>query len=350
MVDVIRTIDGLSAIEADWKRLENDRCMRIFQTYDWCRSAWEAYLSKCGGSLYVICWRRNEDKIVLPSYIDRKGILRFIADDDSDVCDAVYCGGSNHHVAYREIAKCIEGEPRIKGVWLQKLQPGSEAANYFGVLLPGAVVYRDNAFSWVRLAPPGGFVAAQTHMPSKDRADLKGLVRQAVKYPLKVFSSASGDAFPLEAVVSLRGAMRSSGRRPSNYLDDSRLDFMRRIYSFGLCDVAVLSADGAVVAANILLKKDGRVLSWIFLYTDPKASTLLYANCLAGPQAVGGDIFDFGVGVYGYKIGTFRPELSITLSLWYAKGVVRKVLAVLSADIRFLKDIVKSLRRKGGSS
>ena len=350
MVEVIRTVDGLSAIEADWRSLEGDNCMRVFQTYDWCRSAWETYLSKCGGSLYVICWRRNEDKIVFPSYIDRKGILRFIADDDSDVCDAVYRGGSNHHVAYREIAKCIECEKGIKGVWLQKLRPGGEAANYLGVLLPGAVVYRDNAFSWVRLAPPGGFVAAQTHMPSKDRADLKGLVRQAVKYPLKMFSSSSGDAFPMDAVVSLRDAMLRSGRRPSDYLDNPRLDFMRRIYALGLCDVAVLLCEDAVVAANILLKKGGRVLSWVFLYTDPKASTLLYANCLAGPRAAEGDVFDFGVGVYGYKIGTFRPELSITLSLRYAKGFVRKALAVLSADIRFLKDVVKSLRRKGGAS
>lgn len=349
MVEVVRTIDGLSAIEADWRELEKDPSMCVFQTYDWCRSAWETYLSACGGSLYVICWRRNGDCVILPSYIDSKGILRFIADDDSDTCDAVCRAGRNHHVAYREIAKCIEGERGIKGVWLQKLRLESEAVNYLGVLLPGAVVSKDNAFSWVRMVQGGDFVAAQTHMPSKDRADLKGLVRQAVKCPLKVFSKAAGDEFPEDAVVSLRNAMRSSGRRPADYLGSSMLDFMRRIYSLGLCDVAVLSADGAVVAANILLKKDGRVLSWVFLYTDPKASTLLYANCLAGPQAVEGDIFDFGVGVYGYKIGTFRPELSITLSLRYARGVARKVRTVLAADVRFLKDIVKSLRRKGGS-
>ena len=316
MVEIISDNDSFSKLKDVWHKLDQEPSMRIFQTYQWCRAAWDYVLSvNPGNKLFIIHWCKGEESVILPTYLSDNGILRFIADDDSDVCDAVYAIGNNHHIAYREMAKIILQDERIKGVWLQKMYGESEAANYFGVLLPGSIIGKDNEFSWLEVRGSNDFVASQTHMPSKDRADLKGLLRGAQKYALKVNSRVNSDEFPQAALVSLREGMRQRKIRDDSYLDDRQVAFIRTIYENDGCDIALLFDNDCVVAANVLLKKGDRVLSWVFLYTDPRMSSALYVKYLSEMTHNRDCIFDFGVGVYSYKIGTFRNKLCITVSL-----------------------------------
>lgn len=348
MVETISDIDSFSKLKDTWIRLEREPCMRIFQTYQWCRAAWDLVLStNPDNKLFILHWRRGEESVILPTYLDKKGILRFIADDDSDVCDAVYGNGENHHIAYREMAKIILQDNRIKGVWFQKLYGESEACNYFGVVLPGAFVARDNAFSWLEVKSSDDFIASQTHMPSKDRADLKGLLRSVKKYSLVVKSKDNGDMFPRKALLSLREDMRQRKIRDKSYLDDRQVAFVETIYENGGCYIALLFDEDSVVAANVLLKKDYRVLSWVFLYTNPRMSSALYVKYLSEIKHGRDYIFDFGVGVYSYKIGTFRPKMGITVSLRYGKSNIKQFIALILTNVRFLKDWVKAIYGKG---
>ena len=318
--------------------------MRIFQTYQWCRASWDFMLSaNPDNKLFVMHWRRGEESVILPTYLDKKGILRFIADDDSDVCDAVYVFGNNHHIAYREMAKIILQDKHIKGICLQKMYGESEAANYLGVLLPGSFVGRDNAFSWLDVDASNDFIASQTHMPSKDRADLKGLLRSVKKYTLTVRSKVNGDEFPRKVLLSLREDMQRQKIRDKSYLNDRQMTFIEALYENDGCDVAILFDEDSVVAANVLLKKDNRVLSWVFLYTDPRMSSALYVKYLADIKHESDYIFDFGVGVYSYKIGTFRPKMGITVSLRYGKSNIRQLMAFVMTNVRFLKDWAKAI-------
>lgn len=347
MVEVVTDVDGFVALEHVWRRLETGSHMRIFQTYLWCKLAWDYVLSRMSGNiLCIIKWERGDDAVILPTYVDQRGTLRFIADDDSDVCDAVYSTGSNHSLAYKEIAKAIQENHLVKSVWLQKLCGDGEAVNYLGVLVPGAIVAKDNAFSWLHVKQSGDFIAAQTHMQSKDRADLKGVLRHSQKYELRVLSDLNGDAFPRNDISFLRAAMRKEGKRSAHYFDDAQLAFAEEIYRHRGCDVALLLEEGRLVAANILLKKDTRVLSWIFLYTDARASTSLYIKYLCELRCDVDYIFDFGVGVYSYKIGTFRPNTKVTYSLRYGKSHMSYLFALARANVRFLKDYVKAALQK----
>ena len=82
MVDVVTDADGFVALEPVWSRLETGSHMRIFQTYLWCKLAWDYVLSKMSGNtLCIIKWERGDDAVILPTYIDQRGTLRFIADD-----------------------------------------------------------------------------------------------------------------------------------------------------------------------------------------------------------------------------------------------------------------------------
>lgn len=345
MVDVVETLEAFSGLESVWCELEKSCSSRIFQTYIWCRRAWETfYAQNASVSLYILHWSANGEHVILPTYIDDKGILRFIYDDDSDVCDSVYEEGRNHHIAYWEMAKKIKSNRRIKGVWLQKMRGESEALNYLGVLLRGGIVAKDNAFSWLHVVPSSDFIASQKHMKSKDRSDLKCFKRQIVGYRLRVASKSAGDVFPAEELKCLRDGMRKDGRRNIAYFNDDSLDFARKIYNASCCDVALLESDEGLQAANILLKKGDIVLSWVFLYKDPKASTILYLKYFCEQQMAKPYIFDFGVGVYSYKIGTFRPRVALTFSLRYSQSKVGYLRNLLACNVRYGKDWVRSFR------
>jgi len=347
MIEIIKDLEELSRIAPFWRRLEVDDNMRIFQTYNWNRSAWESfYASNARASLCIIHWSAGEDHVILPTYIDGKGILRFIYDEDSDVCDAVYEKSRNHHIAYWEMAKKIKSDLRIKGVWLQKMRGESEVLNYLSVLLRGGIVAKDNAFSWLNVVPSSDFIASQTHMKSKDRSDLKCFKRQVGGYRLRVVSKSAGDAFPADALKCLRDAMCRDGRRDYAYFQNDSLDFASKIYNASGCDVALLESDDGLQAANILLKKDNRMLSWVFLYKDSKASTILYLKYFCEQIYFKPYIFDFGVGVYSYKIGTFRPCLELTHSLRWSKSLMGYLSMLMQTNIRVVKDIVKAIREK----
>lgn len=346
MVNIVQTSKAFEALEPVWRALEASDNVRIFQTFNWCRTAWLASLEKDShNKLWIIHWRGAEDNVILPTYIDKKGVLRFIYDTDSDTCDALYKRGCNHNLAYYEIAKAIMAEHIIKGVWLQKMRGTSEALNYLGVMLRGGLAYKDNAFSWIDVAAGDDFIASQKHMKSKDRADLKNLLRRSDKYALKIVSSTAGDKFPESELFSLRDAMRKCGKRDSVYFSDDSIWFVKELYDKGVCDVAILTEGAKVSAANVLLKKDNRILSWVFLYNDPHASTALYIKYFCETKASHGYVFDFGVGVYSYKIGTFRPKISATYSFRWSNSHMAFVRNSLACSVRFLKDYVKSFRK-----
>ena len=349
MIDIIDTLDGFKALKPIWETLEKHPRLRIFQTYLWCRTAWDECLSKeKDNRLWILKWHQDgkDDVVIFPFFIDGKGCLRYIMDTHSDICNTIYFGANNRHLAYKEAAECIVANKDIKCVWLQKMYGDAEALRYLGVFLPAAVVYKDNAFSWVHSDKCDDFIAGQSHMRSKDKADLKAIRRKAGKYRLSILSATNGDEFPIKLIESFRERMLAETRREIAFLPDELISFVNRIYESGCADIVVLNNEGAPVALNFVLKKANRYLSWIFLYTDPRASTLMYVKLLSEMAKRESFIFDFGVGVYSYKIGTFRPETGVTLSLRCGFTAWEHIKCAIAMNWRFTKDYVKMRLRK----
>lgn len=347
MVEVIDTIEKFDAEERIWKSVETNPAMLIFQSFDWCRAAWINVISKVpSNSLWVLKWSQDgrDDVVYFPFYIDGKGTLRFIFDSDSDALNSVYSSADiNRHWCYREVADMIIKESRIKSVWLQKMRGGSESLNYLSVLLRGGLVYKDNASSCLHIMQSNDFIKSQQHMKSKDRADLKGILKQAGKYSLRVVSRQDGNLFPEKELVELRDYMVQKGWREGACFDESAIAFSKDLFERGRCDVAVLEDSDGIQAANMILVKGGTLLSWVFLYKNPRASTLLYLKFFSEQEHDKPYVFDFGVGVYSYKIGTFRPSVENTYSLRWSKsksGFLRNLLAL---NVRCGKDWIKSL-------
>lgn len=350
MIDVIETIDDFSALRAIWEKLDQNPNLRIFQTYKWCRAAWDECLSKENRNrLWILKWYQEgkEDIVIFPFYIDSKGCLRFIMDTHSDACDSVYSEGSiNRYWVYKEAADAICKNRDIKNVFLQKMPSGCEALGYFPINLAGSVTSRDNAFSWLYSPQTDSFISGQAQLRRKDRDRLKAIGRKASGLRFDILSIDGGGAFPEAAIRRLRSRMVGLRRPNDTFLSDDMIAFIRRIYQDGKCEIPILSDDLGVHALAFRLLNGTRINFWIVEYDNHQLVTELYMKYMEAKARLGACIFDFGVGSYGYKLGTYRPALGVTFSIRYSPSIVRQLYGLMVTNIRLLKDIIKPRRKK----
>ena len=342
MIEVIDTLEKMEALKEEWERLEQNPEMRIFQTYAWCRHAWEWCVSKEeGAKLWLLRWSQagREDTVIFPFYIDGRGTLRFIMDRHSDVCNAVYGERGNHHWCYKEVADLVLSVAEIKSVSFAKMLGESECLNYLAILLPGSVVNKDNAYSYLVSPKTNQFITSQSQLKSKDRSRLNGINRKPGI--LKIANVINGDVFPKEDILRLRELMLASRRRECAFFSDDMLIFIQKVYEEGKCEVARLYVGDVAVALAFRLLNDVRINYWIVLYEDKKTVTELYLKYMCEKATERNYVFDFGVGAYAYKLSTFRPSVGITFSLNYSSRLFKQLNGLKDANIRLLKDILK---------
>lgn len=317
----------------------------VFQTSAWLRAAWTHLLADGKNRLWIAKWteEKSDAFVLFPGYIDKKGCLRFVNDTHSDMGGCVVTPGANVHYAFKEIAEAIKEDERIKSVWLQKMPGGSAALDALGVFLKGAVIYRDNAYSWLESEKCDDFIVAQAQLKSKDKADLKAIRRKVEKDCTLEVLGGGADAYPEGVVKSLVEHMKKENRSDT-FFPKGMLEFTKDIFAAGLADIIILRRAGEVIALNFLLKRGESYLSWIFLYTDARSSSQMYVKYLTERAKAGSFSFNFGVGVYDYKIGSFRPKTKLTFALRYHKSFLGKFSDLIVANLRFAKDVVKSRR------
>lgn len=342
MIEIIETEEKFKALESIWRKLEQGAKMRVFQTFDWCWNAWKYYhVCEEDVKLWIVHWSQGEEHVIFPFYIDASKTLRFIMDTHSDTLDVIYQTGKNHHLAFKDCVESILEEKRIKSVLLQKTFGESESLRFFSVLLPGPCVCRDHAFSWVDVGSNLPFLANQNHLRSKDKVRYRGILKKANECELCILSAANGDAFPKDTILRIRNAMIGSSRADTSFLTNDMIDFIAKIYEKGLCEIPSLSVQGLIEALDFRLVKDGRSLAWIFITTNPHRATELYIRYAETSKRYDQQVLDFGVGPYGWKLLTFRPEVSPTFSIRLGKTVFRHALCLASANIRMAKDYIK---------
>lgn len=343
MINKIETVEDFAGLEGLWRKVEDETLLRVPQTYDWCYHAWVLHQSKeSGARLWILHWTSGKgDHVIFPFYIDRRGELRFIMDSHNDVNDVVCVPGRNYHMAFYEAAEAVADEPRIKSIWFMYLYGGGVALNYFGVLFPARLIYRDHAFSWINFTAGDNFICRQDHLKSKDKANLKALRRKSEAHELVIYSKAAGYDYPHDVIRSMRDYMLRHTARKMAFFPDSMISFCEKMYDLGLCKLAVLKDGDEVIAFNFIECMKDRELSWIFMYKNDRASTELYVKYFHAVPDAEVSLFDFGVGAYRYKLGTFRPCLGVTFSMRYGKSWIRQLSAFKEMNLRAVKDYLK---------
>lgn len=349
MIEVIDTVDKLDREAACWQKLEQSPQMLIFQTFDWCKLAWVNVLGQnIDNKLWTLKWTQDgrDDVVYFPFYIDGKGTLRFILDTDSDALNSVYNGHhNNRYWCYREVADAIIAEKRIRNVSLQKMRSDSEALDYLGVLLAGAVVYKDNAYAYMDLVPGGNIALSQKHMRSSDRKHWRHLLKKSEKFEFDVLSAATGDEFPEEDIYRLEAEMVAARSRKDGFFSLGLTAFVKDLFTRRMCEIPVLKENGKIITMEFRLLKGDCILDWIFLSSKPTTGTEINVRyCNEKANSFSGTM-DFGVGAYEYKILTTRPKLGVTFTIKYGKSVSRFLKNITAMCARIGKDWLKSLKR-----
>ena len=326
-------------VESLWRDLERDPKVLVFQTFVWCESAWRTFAgARKGRSVHIIVWRgdKGETPVLLPTFIDEHGALRFIGDEHSDAGDALYERNVNKHWAFKEIVEYIRGDRDVRSVALQKFRLDSEALQYLSVFMKDALVYRDHTYSWIEFPAGKGFMEGQVHLKAKDRDRIKANERKCSGSLVRVFSSMRRDAFPVERIEKMLDVMKATGARDGHFFDEKIMSFVRRLYDAGACEIVALSKGDIDEAISFQMVKGNRNHCWVFLYSDPQKNTMHRVKYFDEIAASGG-IVDFGVGTYDYKMGTFRPALGCTFSLRWGRGLFMKMYAYARMLWRFLR-------------
>ena len=263
MIDIINTVEAFERLKPEWEALERNPSLRIFQTYAWCRTAWDCYVSKeRSPRLWILRWHQDgkEDVVIFPFYIDGEGCLRFIMDTHSDVCDSVHSDKcANRHWAYKEASDKIRENTTIKSVFLQKMSGLGEALNYFSILLPGSVVSRDHAFSWLISERTNEFIAGQSQFKRKDRDRLKSILRASEHFDFRILSAKNHDQFPQNDIVALRKWMIGKSRADDAFISDNMVSFAKTLYEMGRIELSVLCDGDGICALAFRLLKETRI-------------------------------------------------------------------------------------------
>lgn len=346
MIETIETEQDFDALATVWRHLDAHESVHVNQTYDWMRAGWDEQKAREPGvRLWIVKWTDGADVVIFPFCITQGGVLRFIFEMHTDNLGAVDAVRANRCLCYHELATAIRENKTIRRVCLHKIPLDNDLVHYLPISLKGSSVLKDNAYSWLDVPQSENVIASFRHMKSKDRADLKNIFRRSSDKDVRVLSASRGDPFPGSVLEGLVASMQAAGRRGEAFFSAALREFSERMFSCGRMDIAIMSDKaGKPLALNFLLKKDRKHLSWIFLYSDPHASTELYVKLLGDLARTEAFVFDFGVGAYDYKIGTFRPEVSPTLGVFWGRTYWQYSLAMKEALVRCLKDFVKSRR------
>ena len=313
MIEIVESEAGFDALRDAWNEMARDEAWNSFL---WCREAWKCQT----GSLRIIVWSRDAQRAIFPFFVDGKGALRLIGDELSDGGDVVCCREANLYWAFREAADAVREMRDVKRVWLMKMPADSQLLAHWCAMWPESVVFKAPATTFLHVPHSDDVVRALPGLKRKDRGRLDAISRLAAGYS---FELRSVGEFPRAEIDELRAAMCAQGRRAADFLPEAWVDFAGRLYAAGAAEVPMFFKDGAPQALAFRFRSgrdaSPRWLSWICLSRDPHLVSALYLRYIEEKAKGGAFTIDFGTGAYGYKLGTFRPQISANFTFRASK-------------------------------
>ncbi len=353
MIKVIRDVDGFELLQPIWDALasKNSRAL-VFQTFDWNYSVWKRL--ETNKELFILDVTRDghqDEHVIFPFCKDSKGMIAFIGSSVSDVLDAIYPDHENDwHMLYAEVARYIEDNSEIKGIRLSKIHGECEIARYFPVYMKDISLARMDAHSTVFWKKSDEPTQVMYNLNSKERSYVRSMLRYS-EHEIITASKKSGDKFPRNKVLTLRTWMIENGWRDKRSLPMTYFDLMEDMYNLGLCEVslALNKENGDCNLTAFRLPYHQRTVFWLVMYNVAKLVTICDAKYISSKLKWSDMYFDWGTGVYSYKLGTFRPNVHnlyslesrpLTIKNWLLdmKSLARKYIRAWAISIGLKKD------------
>lgn len=347
-IKLIQSIEAFRDLRAEWESLVcQNVSARAFQRYDWNYIYWTTVHVKKHpqDSLFILRVTRDghDELAIFPFYVSASGCLKFISAGYADYLDVICKAHTeNWNGFYNDVAKYIRESSLIKTIQLDKLPSDSELLAYFGAFFPAAEIRRQYAYSFIGLKKANDISAAFSHLTSKERSYLRSLLKKSNGLKYRLFSRNAGDSCPVSDMKELRDRLVATGARTSAAVPDEMLDFIKDIYDLGLCELVALIDDcGRFLLLSTRLVNDGKVNFWLVMHSVSSLTSVADARYIDEKIKEGDCLFDWGIGAYSYKIGTFRPFVSNVFCLKVESfGLLQLCRAVKQLVKKYIKRVV----------
>ena len=348
MLKIINSQPDFEAFRETWDNFYT-QCPEAtpFQSFAYNFASWKNLREK-GDRLHIICIYRQKDKQLLalfPTYLDKKGCLRFINGRDTDFSGALfYKGFANDYHLLEEFTDYVKNTKEISALCFDNLKADNPLTSIFSYLLRGTQIKATNA--WSILPIPGKneedktFIDCLSNLNSKDKYRLKNIVKKMKDLEFKLFH-VSSEPYPTAIVEQIVNDMFAAKIRVEAYFSTEFLNLIKACYDAGELTLAVTYQDEKAVCINFYYQNQQEFIDWLAIYTDKNMNLCNIIQMMQHIYENGGGQLNFARGLYPYKVHNFRPTLHNLYSVHYSKTKWGQFKNWLSVCKYYLKVVVK---------
>lgn len=344
MIQVIDSIIELKKIEKEWKSLCSiSNAYTPFQAYEYIKSAW-VNLSH-SGNLHVIKVIRQKDgllQMILPTFLDGHGRLRFVNDIHTDFCTPIVHPDFEYdYHMYSEIATYIRESNIIKGFTFDNLQENCYLLSIMEYFFKGSIIRISNKWSAMTIEKRGSsFIDGLMYINAKDRYKLKKMSKDSSKTTMKMYHKDT-DSYPKGIINELINDMITKHIRSEAYFHETFLKIFEECYNEKLLSIGITYEENSPISANLYFINGHEFIDWIAMYKDRRYNTWNLLQVIDFIYNAGGGVLNFARGQYDYKIRNFKPVIHSLYRISYNKSLFGQLLNWLEANKYYLKTIVK---------
>lgn len=350
---LITDASELETVKDAWMKLyESIDDATSFQSYVW-NEAWWSLGHHPSDRLFVIYFYEKDVSTahaIFPFFIDKDKTLKFIASIHSDFSDFLIDAFAKQQLykIFSTVHKIIDSNPDIDSIELNNLNQNNEYIGMFSLYFDyKKITYQSNAYSYKVLSPHQDFIDCFDYLKSKQRSELKRIYKKN-KHFLSQRLHIENTRFPYENIKEIIHEMVDGGQRDQNFMNDSFLNIIRKLYEDGSLIINEIHDDTQTLSMNFILynEKNNHYIFWIDIYKNvPKINLYSYLEYIRSLSQGCNSPFtiDFGRGLYNYKIMNFYPRIELQFTLFYSKKQAKflKYLFKLSSKL-----IVKNFYKK----
>lgn len=320
---MITVITDFMYIKNDWERLYHSGNYSVFQSYEYNLISWNYFLGN--EKLYLIVYKNNDEEvqIILPTYIDSKGCLKFINDVETDICDMIYDSHISLYDSIKEICEFIISRKEIKRISLDNLRTSSPLLSYIKVFCSKSYIYSSNEFTYLDCVKNDEPISTFTHLTSDKRKKLKKIIKQTETFEFEIYSRQNNDDFPETEIKNVSTYMVENNMRSESYLNKSFWDFTKASYEAGILEVGILFDENKVpISVGFVFINSTISIRWVILYKEAKFNLWNNVRYINSKAKIYSYQNNFGRGGYDYKMGNFKPnvallyKIEIPVSFW----------------------------------
>ena len=319
----------------------------FFQSYEW-NYYW--YLNNLiDTKLFIILFYKenykHECNLICPTFIDKKGTLRFISDNHSDFCDVL----ANNLLATdcttisKLFSELILNHSEIKKVNFKNF---SKNNSYISILL-SKLEFNSKYFQTVSsssfiLEKKKHFPYSASHFKASNRKRINKNIKKFSNYECRLVNSNNLE-FPRKTLVRLRDYMVKKGSREINFLNDDMIKTINYLYDNHLINFNMVSYKNEVKSIIIIFKKQNSYQLWISLYMEiPHISVFTINSFLQSIMSKEDVRIDLGRGVYKFKTMNYAPTSLLLYEFYFSKSNIDYFIFIFN---KILKIRLKKLLR-----